>query len=70
MNSKEKAKALVDKMKKCLSSDGLYDAKQCALVCCDEILLELKSVGFSITNEKGQTPEQYFDEVKFEIEKP
>ena len=37
-NEEIKAKELIHKMKTKLYSDGLYDAKQCALVAVDEIL--------------------------------
>ena len=38
MNPKEKALDLQNRMKDCLYSDGLVDAKQCALICIEEIL--------------------------------
>ena len=38
MTSKEKALDLQHRMKDCLYSDGLVDAKQCALICVEEIL--------------------------------
>lgn len=59
MTQKEKAKELVGKMKNCLFSDGLYDAKQCATICVDEILSICTQSKFRI----------YWSEVKLEIEK-
>jgi hypothetical protein len=38
MNPRDKALDLQHRMKDCLYSDGLFDAKQCALVCIKEIL--------------------------------
>ena len=38
MTSKEKALDLQHRMKDCLYSDGLVDAKQCASICVEEIL--------------------------------
>ena len=60
MKPQEKAKELVDKMKSKLYSDGLYDAKQCALIAVDEILLNFES-------SDAQT--DFYNEVKQEIEK-
>jgi hypothetical protein len=37
MNPRDKALDLQHRMKDCLYSDGLFDAKQCALVCVEEI---------------------------------
>ena len=81
MTPKQKANELVDRFCEFVIIDvetkqedykrTMYcdEAKQCASICCDEIISELKKVGLSITNEDGQTPEEYFDEVKQEIEK-
>jgi len=75
MTTKEKAKELVEKFRFYLgnSNDGeeFYvddlDAKQCALICVDEILKSLNNI-------EGQhstlyEEEDYFKEVKQEIEK-
>ena len=59
MTSKEKAKKLVDKyMSKCVFME-IYWAKQCALICVDEIR---KVNTFSIVD-------RYWQEVKQEINK-
>jgi hypothetical protein len=62
MPPKEKAKELVDKMLNEQSySDELYDAKQCALIAVDEILL--------INKLQDIESQKYWEEVKQEIEK-
>lgn len=38
MSPKEKADQLQLSMKKCLYSDGMFDAKQCAIVAASEVL--------------------------------
>ena len=75
MTPKEKAIELQDKMKSCLFSDGLHDAKQCALIAVDEIL-ELDIIWFDkvlVTDyPKTYKPHQtieFWNEVKIELEK-
>ena len=38
MKAEETAKELVEKMHKKMYSDGIYDASQCAIICCEEII--------------------------------
>ena len=38
MTPKEKAEKLIAKMKQSLYSDGMFDAKRCALVAVDELI--------------------------------
>lgn len=67
MSPKEKSIELRDKMKSCLFSDGLYDAKQCALIAVDEMLdfmiLTLK------WPENNNCNVDFWQEVKQEIER-
>lgn len=42
-NEEIKANELIDKMKSKLYSDGLFDAKQCALIAVDEILSNIEA---------------------------
>jgi len=53
--AKDKAEELRNQMKNCLYSDGLYDAKQCALICVNEIIEEFKLM----------VPEPYKQHYKF-----
>ena len=57
MNSKEKAKELVEKMFS-LSTTNAFPAKQCALVAVDELL-----------NHCYEVMKPFWEEVKLEIEK-
>ena len=59
MTSKEKALDLQHRMKDCLYSDGLVDAKQCASICVEEIL-KLYKDNWNIAN-------SYWKEVKEEL---
>ena len=64
MEAKEKAKELVNKMyryQECYLANGSEWAKECALICVDEIL----KGGFTIFEETLD----YWNEVKQEIEK-
>jgi len=67
MTAKAKAKELVDKMKSKMYSDGDYDAKQCALICVNEINDELDN----FSNDDGYqfSRVEFYTEVKQEIEK-
>jgi len=67
MEAKEKAKQLLNKMHKNLYSDGIYDAKQCALICVDELInsTQPKSSMFRY----NEYCFEYWEEVKQEIEK-
>ena len=67
MTPKEKAKELVDKMHSKMYSDGIYDAKQCALICVDEIIEEIKEWNMSVIDYQNRI--EYWQEVKQEIEK-
>ena len=59
MNSKKKAKELVDKMLYCYQGSlDEYTAKQCALICCNELLEHCYEV-----------MKPFWQEVKKEIEK-
>ena len=62
MKAKQKALELRDKMKSCLFSDGLQDAKQCALIAVDEL------IEYSSQLEPFLGVE-WFIEVKSELEK-
>jgi hypothetical protein len=57
MNSKEKAKELVEKMFS-LSTNNAFPAKQCALIAVDELL-----------NHCYEVMKPFWEEVKLEIEK-
>ena len=61
MTPKEKAEELVDKFLK--QSLWMYQAKGCALIAVDEVLNFIHTDAFSYTNE------EYWQEVKQEIEK-
>ena len=63
MNPKEKAKELFDRFLERRYTDE--DAKECALICVDEILETLNN----ITPTTEETFESYWREVKQEIEK-
>lgn len=67
MTPKEKAKQLYNKMwtfedENDIESMSRYNAKQCALVCVNEIIEELNTIPFVNQNE-------YWQEVKKEINK-
>jgi hypothetical protein len=62
MNPKEKAKELFDKFSNVPLLDS-YEAKQCALVAVDEIILEMDNVMLP------NPFKQYWNEIKQEIEK-
>jgi hypothetical protein len=62
MTPKEKAKELVDKFSNVPLLDS-YEAKQCALVAVDEIILEMDNVMLP------NPFKQYWNEIKQEIEK-
>ena len=62
MNPKEKAVELRDNMKKCLYSDGMYDANKCAMIAVDEIL-NINSV------DKDLFLSDYWYQVKQELKK-
>ena len=77
MTIKEKAKELVDKFKKysyngaCEENDGemeFYSAKQCALICVDEILDVLKNIEFSYTDTSFEYELNNWKDIKKEIE--
>ncbi len=74
MNAKEKAQKLIDKYcsKHWEQKNGsiiidLVTSKQCALICVDEIIIELKATAFNYDLE--DLPLRYWQEVKVEIEK-
>ncbi len=60
MNAKEKAKELVNKFTFQRESHEMYVAKQCSLICVDEIL-SINSV------DKDYDLSNYWEEVKIEI---
>ena len=62
MTSKEKALDLQHRMKDCLYSDGLVDAKQCALICVEEILKAIP-----MYTGKLNPTWKYWNEVKQEL---
>ena len=69
MKAKEEAKKLVSKYYALIDFSEVYQrssksAKQCALICVDEILAELKKIGILIDSDV-----KYWQEVKQEIEK-
>jgi len=71
MEAKEKAKELVDKYKSIVCYDG-YQAKQCALICVDEIIEATKIKTYNWipnTLEIGFKYSKYWQEVKQEINK-
>ena len=68
MTPKEKAKELVDKMwniDERYGSIGFHEAKQCALICVDEILDLIDT----IYDYDRESLNPYWEEVKQEIEK-
>ena len=70
MKAKNKAQELVERFTLHQSddypnSDEDYHAKQCALICVDEILESLWNVGHSFSNDEIK----YWKEVKQEIKK-
>jgi NTP pyrophosphatase (non-canonical NTP hydrolase) len=84
MTPKEKAKELIDKFEEYSSDSGiqigdeLYDAKQCALIACDEIHEALKQTFHQVHKKTEMTPDlylsesiavHYYHDVKLEIEK-
>lgn len=70
MTPKEKAIDILNKYSMWLINSHKEEVKQCAIICCDEIINELTFTAFSVIDRYG-TPEQilYFKEVKAEIEK-
>lgn len=72
MNAKEKAKELVDKMlNEQSNTEEIYDAKQCALIAVDEIILQWEYIDNYLSDLGGElNPNlKYWYEVKQEIEK-
>lgn len=72
MNAKEKAKELVDKMlNEQSNTEEIYDAKQCALIAVDEIILQWEYIDTYLSDLGGElNPNlKYWYEVKQEIEK-
>ena len=70
MTPKEKAKELVSEM--CLldcRDENIIIAKQCALICVDEILKEIKEIQFNYDISLKDTAIRYWKEVKKEINK-
>jgi hypothetical protein len=65
MTPKEKAKELVDKYSfvEIQHYTSMFEVKECALIACDEIIEEMDRVLFP------NPFEQYWNEVKHEIEK-
>jgi len=69
MTPKEKARELRDKMKSCLFSDGLEDAKRCALIVVEEMIKEVDNYkGFGTWAGRSKYIEIYWQEVKSELE--
>ena len=74
MTPQEKAKELVDKF---VNIESLKDfggmdialAKECAVICCDEIIGVLDICGWTGYAEYPVIPEEFWQEVKQEIEK-
>ena len=66
MTPKEKANELRDKYMNVRWDIGLDDAKQCALIAVDEIL---EVIIFNKYDDKYWCEEEYWEEVKQEIEK-
>ena len=75
MKAKEKAKELVDRFMNIQDSIGfnshnliyLKEAKQCALICVDEIIKEIKEIQFNEDIFLEDTVISYWQEVKQEI---
>lgn len=73
MTPKQKAEELIDKFifAQFEAGDIIKNpplAKQCALICVDEIISELKSIQFDYDLEMDDRNIRYFNEVKQEIE--
>ena len=70
MTAKEKAKELIQKMLDEQSfSEDLYDAKQCAEIAINEIIIELQRLAFDYFLEVDYGIYNYWEEVKQEINK-
>ena len=72
MTAKEKAEELVERFLETQSNtEELYDAKQCALICVDEIELYRKQIEDEYDEDlyHAYGVEEYWQEVKKEIEK-
>lgn len=67
MTPKEKAKELQQKMKNCLYSDGIYDAKKCASIAVDEIIKLDCLTDEGWLNVPQEYKVQYWKEVKQEL---
>lgn len=63
MTPQEKAKQLVDKMKRALCNNDTFNAKQCALIAVDEMIKTAEIFDYC------ETMVKYYNEVKTEIEK-
>lgn len=73
-NPQEKAKELLDKMLYCYQGSlDEYTAKQCALVCCDEMINNAGFIWGGRDTETGKTARDsyrtYWQEIKTELEK-
>lgn len=66
MNPQEKAKELVEEMYKFSKSITKRNAKECAIICCDELIEELRDFG---DDNHVQVRINYYTQVKQEIEK-
>jgi hypothetical protein len=62
MTPQEKAKQLVDKMKRALCNNDTFNAKQCALIAVDEMIKTAEIFDYC------ETMVKYYTEVKTEIE--
>lgn len=62
MTPQEKAKQLVDKMKRALCNNDTFNAKQCALIAVDEMIKTAEIFDYC------ETMVKYYNEVKTEIE--
>jgi len=71
MTPKEKAEELLEKMHKCLFSDGLYDAKQCSMVAVEEVVDQWDYIDTYLGDGRGElNPNlRWWQEVKKELEK-
>lgn len=68
MTPKEKAKELIEKYQfvKIANYTSMFEVKQCALIAVDEIL---EVISFNKYDDKYWEEEEYWNEVKHEIEK-
>lgn len=68
MSPKEKAKDLIEKYQfvKIANYTSMFEVKQCALIAVDEIL---EVISFNKYDDKYWEEEEYWNEVKLEIEK-